>query len=651
MKTFADREILNGSMQPDPESMFEQRLDQAIERARKALFQYQHPEGYWCFELEADCTISAEYIMMMHFMGDIDPSIEAKIAAYLRARQNQDGGWYLYYGGDSDLSCSVKAYYALKLAGDSPDARHMSRAREYILANGGAARSNVFTHYAMALFGQIPWRGVPFLPVEIMLLPRWFPFHINKVSYWSRTVMIPLAILFSLRARARNPRGIHIQELFVRPPEKEKDFFPVRSPLNRLFLYFERNIRHIESLIPKWVRRRAIKRAEKWIIERLNGTDGLGGIFPAMVNALEALTILGYPPDHSYRVSAKKALEGLLVVNGEQAYCQPCVSPVWDTALSALSLLEAESGAGNGKILKALDWLKERQVLNGTGDWRKDRPKLRAGGWAFQFQNDHYTDLDDTAAVARLMCQVNPERFKESIDRAAEWLCGMQSKNGGFAAFDVNNTHYYLNEIPFADHGALLDPPTVDVSARCATLLHLHNHLPQYRTALNACIRYLIQEQEEDGSWFGRWGTNYIYGTWSVLDALGTIGIGRDQPEVNRAITWLKDRQNTDGGWREGCCSYYCDEEKDSKCWESTSFQTSWALLGLMAIGDAESDAVRRGIEFLIQSQTPDGLWNDQEYTAPGFPRVFYLRYHGYYKYFPLWALARYRNLRRKGKA
>jgi squalene-hopene/tetraprenyl-beta-curcumene cyclase len=642
MKKTIDSEYLSQSLEKFGETFFEERLRQGIGRARDALLNLQHPDGYWCFELEADCTIPAEYILMMHYLGEIDEDLEAKIAVYLRAHQGDHGGWPLFYGGQFNISCSVKSYYALKLAGDSPDAPHMVRAREAILAHGGAARCNVFTRIALALFGQLPWGGVPFVPVEIILLPRWFPFHISKVSYWSRTVVVPLSILCSLKPKAKNPKQIKIRELFTIPPEKEKHYFPFRSRLNRVFLLLDRMCRFFEPLIPGRIRRAAVKKAEEWFVERLNGTDGLGAIFPAMVNAHEALALLGYASDHPHRVTSKKALEKLLVVNGESVYCQPCVSPVWDSALACLALQEEASGMATENIRAALDWVKERQLLDEPGDWRGSRPKLKGGGWPFQFQNSHYPDLDDTAVVAWTMHQVDRRRYQASIQRAAVWISGMQSKNGGFASFDVDNTHYYLNEIPFADHGALLDPPTSDVSARCATLLA---ELGDRDIELARCLDYLRKEQEEDGSWFGRWGSNYIYGTWSVLVALERAGDRHDGPHIQRAIKWLKGIQRMDGGWGEDCDTYF-HPEKAGYGYASTSFQTAWAMLGLMAAGEVDSPEVRMGAEYLLRTQQADGLWEDDWFTAPGFPRVFYLKYHGYAKYFPLWALARYRNLR-----
>jgi squalene-hopene/tetraprenyl-beta-curcumene cyclase len=626
------------------ETLFQEKLEQAIVKARDALVAFQHPDGYWCFELEADCTIPAEYILMMHYTDEIDEDLQAKMAVYLRAHQGDHGGWPLFYSGQFNISCSVKTYYALKLAGDSPDAPHMVKARKAILAHGGAARCNVFTRITLALFGQIPWRGVPFTPVEIMLLPRWFPFHRSKVSYWSRTVMTPLSILCSLKPKAKNPKQVHIRELFTIPPEKERHYFPVRSRLNRILLILDRMGRSLEPFIPDTIRERALKEAEEWFIERLNGNDGLGGIFPAMVNVHEALACLGYQPDHPYRIATKQALKNLLIMGDESAYCQPCVSPVWDTALSCLALREEASDAATDHVLRALDWLEERQLLDEPGDWRENHPGLRAGGWPFQFVNSYYPDLDDTAVVAWAMHQANQERYHESIQRASDWICGMQSKNGGFAAYDADNTYYYLNEIPFADHGALLDPPTSDVSARCATLLA---ELGNRHHELTACLEYLRQEQEKDGSWFGRWGANYIYGTWSVLVALEKARDPAYQPNIERAVKWLKSMQRLDGGWGEDCDTYF-DPEKAGRGYASTSFQTAWAMLGLMAAGEVDSPEVRQGAEYLIRTQQADSVWKEDWFNAPGFPRVFYLKYHGYSAYFPLWALALYRNLRSK---
>ncbi|HYK82130.1 MAG TPA: squalene--hopene cyclase [Gemmatimonadales bacterium] len=623
----------------------------AIARAEERLLALQHRDGFWSFELEADCTIPAEYVLMMHYLAEEDPELERKLGAFLRAHQGSDGGWALYPGGAADLSATVKVYFALKLIGDAADAPHMSRARELIRSRGGAARCNVFTRITLALFRQLPWRGVPFIPVEVMFLPRWFPFHWSKVSYWSRTVMVPLFILTSLKPHARNPRRVGIRELFTTPPEDERHYFPVRSRLNRVFLALDAAGRWCEPFIPRAVRRAAIRRAEAWLRARLGGRGGPGAIFPAIVNAIEALDCLGYATDDPDRARARQALRDLLVVGEETAYCQPCVSPVWDTALAALALEAVGSARGSvaarGAVAtrRALDWLVSQQLLEHPGDWRAARPGLAGGGWPFQFENSHYPDLDDTAIVGYALHHMGDERYSTPVRRAADWTLGMQSRNGGFASFDADNTHYYLNEIPFADHGALLDPPTADVSGRCAMLLAAFAaREPRYRAGLERCLRYLEREQEPEGCWFGRWGTNYIYGTWSVLLGLECAGVPRVAPVVRRAAAWLKQVQRTDGGWGEENDSYH-DPRRRGQARSSTAFQTAWALLGLLAAGEGTSPEVRRGIDYLLRTQAPEGGWRDSVFTAPGFPRVFYLKYHGYDTYFPLWALARYRTL------
>jgi len=465
-------------------------------------------------------------------------------------------------------------------------------------------------------------------------------------------VMVPLLILCTRKPLAANPRKVQIRELFTTPPEQERHYF--RRPggradiLSLVFLALDRLGRMIDPLVPNAMRAYATRRAEAWVLERLNGEDGLGAIFPAMVNALEALAVLGYASSDPRRLAAKRALEKLLVVNASSAYCQPCVSPVWDSALASLALQETGGAAALAASVRALDWLQPLQLPDDPGDWRVRRPRLAGGGWAFQFSNSHYPDLDDTAVVAWSMHQAsNSAHYSHNVQCALDWLVGMQSRNGGFASFDVDNTHYYLNEIPFADHGALLDPPTSDVTARVVTVLARVGR-PQDQAALGRAIAFLRAEQEADGSWFGRWGTNYIYGTWSVLTAFAQAGISPDDPATRRAVSWLVARQHADGGWGETNDSY-ADRHLAGGKSASTPHQSAWALLGLLAAGEAGSNAVRRGIEYLLRTQQDDGLWSDPSFTAPGFPRVFYLRYHGYCGYFPLWALAAYRTLTRLG--
>ncbi len=617
-------------------------LDDAIRSARQALIGQQQADGHWVYELEGDCTIPAEYILMMHFMDEVDVDLERKIAVYLRARQAGHGGWPLYYGGAFDLSCSIKAYYALKIVGDDPQAPHMVRAREAILAHGGAARANVFTRIAMALFEQVPWRAVPYIPLEIMILPKWFPFHLSKVSYWSRTVMVPLFILCTLKPKAKNPRRIDIRELFTIPPEQERRYFQPKTALAWVFWLADRWGRSIDPFIPKSMRQRSMRLAEAWFTARLNGTDGLGGIFPAMVNAYEAMALLGYPANHPQRLLAKAAIKKLLVVEKDWAYCQPCLSPVWDTVIAALAIHEATDEQQAPEAIRGLDWLAARQLSDEPGDWRDYRPNLPGGGWPFQYANHYYPDLDDTGMVGWAMHQIDAPRYRGALERAAEWIAGMQSRNGGFASFDADNTCYYLNAIPFADHGALLDPPTADVTGRCIILLHLVDPA-RYAESLSRAIDYLKREQEANGSWFGRWGTNYIYGTWSVLTALEIAGEDPRQEYIQLAVNWLKSIQNTDGGWGENNDGYIQAER--GQPYASTPYSSAWALLALLAAGEAGSTAVRRGVDYLLTIQADDGLWDHPSFTAPGFPRVLYLKYHGYAKFFPLWALARYRRL------
>jgi len=617
----------------------------AIEAATRAMLALQRGDGHWVFELEADCTIPAEYVLLRHYRGEpIDAALEAKIAVYLRRTQGAHGGWALFHDGAFDISASVKAYFALKMIGESVDAPHMARAREAMLMRGGAVNSNVFTRALLALYGVLRWEAVPEMPVEIMLLPRWFPFHLTKVSYWARTVLVPLLVLMALKPRAKNPRGITIDELFVESPASIGP--PAKAPHQKwvwfvLFRGIDMILRPaVKFLFPKSVRRRAIDRAAAFVTERLNGEDGLGAIYPAMANATLMYDVLG---DKEHARIARGSLEKLLVVGPGEAYCQPCVSPVWDTALAAHAMMDAGS---DENARRGLDWLVPLQVLDVVGDWAVRRPDVRPGGWAFQYANPHYPDLDDTAVVVAAMDRARRNgagtSYDTAIARGAEWVKGLQSSNGGWAAFDVDNVYHYLNNIPFADHGALLDPPTEDVTARCLSMLA---QLGETNTeAVARGLAFLRHTQLPDGSWYGRWGLNYIYGTWSALCALNACGVDHASPQITQAAKWLISIQNPDGGWGEDGTSYKLDYRGHEPA-ASTASQTAWALLGLMAAGEVRHPAVTRGIRYLLETQGADGFWEEARYTATGFPRVFYLRYHGYRKFFPLWALARYRTL------
>lgn len=624
-------------------------LETVIGQGTEALLKLQHADGHWAFELEADATIPAEFILLQHFLGDIDQPLHEQMAVYLRRIQGAHGGWPLFHEGDFNISASVKAYFALKCVGDPIDAPHMVRARDAILAHGGAATSNVFTRIQLALFAAVPWRAVPVMPVEMMFLPRWFPFHLSKVAYWSRTVIVPLLVLMAVRPCAANPRQVRVDELFVIHPDQVKDWNSNhnKSIMVPIFAGLDKVLRAVEPFFPKALRAKAIQKCLAWVKERLNGEDGLGAIYPAMANTVMMYHVLGYPKTHPDAAIAWKAIEKLLVRGTKESYCQPCLSPVWDTALAAHALMEV-GGEAYDAVSRACDWLRDKQITEVQGDWAVWRPNLVPGGWAFQYENPHYPDLDDTAVVVMALDRHDWRGYRPQNSLAESWVLGMQSKNGGWGAFDADNTCYYLNHIPFADHGALLDPPSADVSARCLSMLAQLGY-PKNHPQVEKALRYLRKEQEAEGCWFGRWGTNYIYGTWSVLCALNAIGIDRQDPMVRRAVDWLVKQQRIDGGWGEDGASYWEDKPKGQGK-ASTPAQTAWALLGLMAAGEVAHPAVKRGIEYLIDTQDETGLWQEQHYTAVGFPRVFYLRYHGYRAFFPIWALARYRNLQQSNQ-
>ena len=620
-------------------------LEDSISRGVKALLDCQQDDGHWVFVLEADATIPAEYILLKHFLDEVDREKEAKLAHYIRETQADHDGWPLWKDGPLDISATVKAYWALKAAGDPIDAPHMVRARNAILAHGGAERTNVFTRIMLALFEQVPWRAAPVMPVEIMILPYWFPFHLEKVSYWSRTVIVPLLVLMAVKPKPI--LRVDVQELFKERPEKIREWHPSadKSAWAKFFRGLDRVLQVGERFIPARTRKRSIELAVAWVTERLNGEDGLGAIYPAMANSVMMYECLGYPKDDPNLVIAKESVEKLVAVDEIFTYCQPCVSPVWDTSLACHALIESGEPLAVAKAKQGLEWLKGKQILDVKGDWVARRPDLRPGGWAFQYENAHYPDLDDTAVVTMALDRSQDPQYENAIARSVEWVDGMQSSNGGWAAFEVDNEHHYLNHIPFADHGALIDPPTVDVTARCVSMLAQLGRTKDDPVVAKA-LDYLRREQEPDGSWFGRWGTNYIYGTWSALCAFNAVGVEPSDPVIRKGVAWLLNDQNADGGWGEGGESYYAGVEKSPKV-VSTASQTAWAVLGLMAAGEAENPAVARGVDFLTRTQNPEGTWDEESYTAVGFPRIFYLRYHGYRAFFPLWAVSRYRNLMR----
>src|SRR5689334_860114 len=542
-------------------------LEKSISSATEALLGYRQSDGHFVFELEADSTIPSEYILLRHYLAEpVDSALEAKIANYLRRTQGNHGGWPLVQDGPFDMSASVKSYFALKMIGDSVDAPHMVRARDAIRSRGGAAGSNVFTRFLLAFYGVLSWRAVPVLPIEIMLLPMWSPFHLNKISYWARTTIVPLMVLAALKPLAKNPKGVGIDELFLQ--DRRTVGMTAKAPHQSLgwfalFRSLDVILRVVEPLFPKKLRQRAIDAALAFTEERLNGEDGMGAIYPPMANIVMMYEALGKGPDFPPRAVTRRGIDKLLVIGEHEAYCQPCVSPVWDTALTCHALVEAGGEDTLAKMKQGLDWLKPRQVLDLKGDWAAKAPDVRPGGWAFQYNNAHYPDLDDTAVVVMAMDRVRKasgsDEYDVAIARGREWIEGLQSRDGGWAAFDVNNLEYYLNNIPFSDHGALLDPPTEDVTARCVSMLAQLGETAQSSKAVADGIAYLRRTQLPEGSWYGRWGLNYVYGTWSVLCALNAAGVSHQDPMIRKAADWLLSIQNRDGGWGEDAVSYRLD--------------------------------------------------------------------------------------------
>ncbi|BDV43614.1 squalene--hopene cyclase [Geotalea uraniireducens] len=658
-------------------------LAAVLKNAAALLASRQREDGHWVFDLEADVTIPAEYVMLLRFIGrEPDPTLAANIATYLLERQLPDGGWPLYaVDGDTDISASVKAYFALKLLGHDKRAPYMVRARLLILALGGAAKANIFTRITLALFGQVPWHTPPAMPVELMLVPRWFFIHLGKVSYWSRTVIVPLLILYHKQPVCRLRHDEGIAELFTTPPDMlgHLDRFRHDSWRKNAFIVVDRLLKRTIRLVPDRIRNRALAEAEQWTRSRMQGDGGIGAIYPAMANAVMALKALGYDegdPDYRRGLMAidnllvhKRLQDGAPFSRGDDSgcfsldrssaapelqpgsrhesaekrdftFCQPCNSPVWDTCLSLTALSEAgTAAAGRYSPDKTMAWLFSRQITT-PGDWADKRPAVACGGWAFQYENSLYPDVDDTSKVLMSLFRAGalerPE-YAGKIATAVEWVLAMQSSDGGWGAFDVDNNHLYLNDIPFADHGALLDPSTADVTGRCIEMLGMLGYGPDY-TPIARGIEFLKKEQEPFGGWFGRWGVNYIYGTWSVLSGLQQAGEDMRSPYVAKAVQWLVSCQNSDGGWGETCASY--NDASLAGSGASTASQTAWALLALMAAGQWAHGAVGGGIRYLTEAYH-DG-WDEKHFTGTGFPRVFYLRYYGYSLFFPVWALAVY---------
>jgi len=635
-------------------------LDAAIERIRRYILGVQDPiEGFWVDQVEADVTIPSEYIMFRHMIGRVDTEKERRLVNFIRSKQMPDGGWNLYYGGPADISATIKAYFAMKIAGVSPDEPFMVKAREKVLEMGGVVNANVFTKIALATFGQYRWDALPAMPTEIVLLPEWFFLSIYEVSYWSRTVIIPLLIIYHKRYTFELPPELHIDELYADaahrddPHGHDPRFIPDDSILtNRNFcLYVDKLLRLYDRHRSRTLRSRAISKCYDWMTERMKGEGGLGAIFPAMVNSIIALRLMGHKDGDPLYEQAIKSVEDLEIEleGGESMYLQPCVSPCWDTPICMNALYETGMPSDHVSFRRAADWLFKKQTST-IADWRVKVPDASPGGWYFQFENEFYPDVDDTGMVLLALTKVHSEDDDMRVRRfraAFEWMLKMQGSDGGWGAFDKDNNKVFLNDIPFADHGALLDPSTSDLTGRSLEIMGLLGLDLSYPPA-KAAYDFIRREQETDGSWYGRWGVNYIYGTWSVLSGLRMIGEDMTKPYIRRAVKWLKSRQHEDGGWGESCDTYRDAYGED---WPSTPSQTAWSLISLMQAGEAHSPEVRRGIEYLIRTQNEDGYWDEEDYTGTGFPRVFYLRYHMYAKNFPLWALAMYRSITHFGRS
>jgi len=637
---------------PAPVSWQEQewaeRLEKTIERGANHLLSIQAEDGYWQGELEADTTLESDYIYYLFVLGKADPERIAKLANYVRRRQLGDGGWSIYPGGPSELNATCKAYFALKLAGDSTEARHMVQAREIVHRLGGLEHTNSYVRFYLALVGAVGWELVPSIPPEFMLLPNWFYFNIYEMSSWTRGIVIPMAILSSLRPDWRLPERARVDELFKEPARKTAAFDWSKQLISwkNVFLALDRGLKLYEKLPWKPLRRRALREAKSWMLNHIERTEGLAAIYPAMMNSIFALMALGHGPDDPLTWREIKEFSRFEIEEGDTIRMQPCVSPVWDTCIAMVALEEAGLPADHPALVKAADWMLSKQVL-GPGDWQVKNRDAEPGGWAFEFRNDFYPDVDDTAFVLMALQRVkypDPKRMEGAIRRGIQWLLSMQNRDGGWGAFDRDNDQKFLCNIPFADHNAMIDPSTADVTARVVECLGRFGW-PAEHPAIQRAVKFLLKDQSGDGSWFGRWGVNYVYGTSGVLRALETVSLtARDY--CQRAVIWLRTVQKADGSFGESLRSYEMPATKGQG--PSTPSQTAWGLIGLLAGADLHEPAIVKAVSYLVHRQEEDGSWSEPDFTGTGFPGVFYLKYHLYRNSFPVYALARYSNQSRR---
>jgi squalene-hopene/tetraprenyl-beta-curcumene cyclase len=633
-------------------------VNSALARSRDYLLSLQHPEGYWCGELEADSMLEADYIFLHTLLGTGEPGRMRRALAEILRCQNDDGSWSLYTGGPGNVSLAVKCYLAGKLMGLGADDPRLAKCRAWILEHGGVVECNTFAKIYLCSLGQYDYDAVPAVPPEIVLFPNWFYFNIYEISSWSRSIIVPLAIIYAKKPFRSIPPERGIDELFVggraganlRLRLDRKSLFSWRN----FFLILDRAVHLAEAAPIRPLRKLALRRAEKWLLERLELSDGLGAIYPAMLNAIIALRSLGYPEDHPQVVRALAEFEKLGIEEPATPEApeatfrmQPCASPVWDTAQAVYALAEAGVPPNDPRLIKAADWLLSKEVRH-KGDWAVKVRGTEPGGWYFEFANEFYPDTDDTAQVLLALVNVDNPRKRlqqEAAQRAIDWEFAMQCRNGGWGSFDKDCTKMIFENIPFADHNAMLDPPTADITGRILEMLAAHGYTRADRRVEKA-VSFIFSQQEPDGSWFGRWGVNYVYGTFLVLRGLDSIGVDRGDPRIQRAAEWIRGVQNSDGGWGETCGTY--DDPSTRGLGPSTPSQTAWGLLALQSAGDSGSDSVARGIRWLLVRQRADGGWDESAgtgarrqslYTATGFPKVFYLAYHLYRQYFPLLAL------------
>jgi squalene-hopene/tetraprenyl-beta-curcumene cyclase len=627
------------------------RVAAGMEKARDYLFSQQHSDGYWCGELEADTTLESDYITIHTLLGTGNRSRMERAVPEIIRHQNEDGGWPIFAGGPSNISASVKAYFALKLMGYPPDHPVLERARVKILALGGVTECNTFTKIYLCFLGQYDWEAVPAIPPELVLFPNWFWFNIYEISSWSRAILVPLSIAYAKKPFKKIPAEMGIDELFIggrHGRHLHLRWDPKKISWRNFFLVLNQMIHFCERFNIRPLRYLSIKRAEKWMLERFEKSDGLGAIYPGILNSIVALRCLGYSTDDPQVIRALDEFEKLgidepgIPDHSEPTFrMAPCYSPVWDTAYAMFALGESGVPKNDPRLLKAADWMLSKEVRS-KGDWAVKVRNVPPGGWYFEFNNEFYPDVDDSAMVLLGLDKVdNPrERYQHEVSqRAIDWILAMQCKAGGWASFDKDNTRMVFQKMPFADHNAMLDPPTVDVTGRVLEMLAAYGYTQDDRATRKA-IKFILSEQETDGSWFGRWGVNYIYGTMQVLRGLDAMGVEHNEPYVQQAAEWLRMVQNPDGGWGETCGSY--DDSSTRGVGPSTPSQTAWAIMGLLAAGDTRSESVQRGVLYLLETQKPNGSWDEDQYTGTGFPRVFYLAYHLYRDYFPLIALSNY---------